>query len=62
MQGFREIPQSDWLPVTDGKGEVDKPLFSPDGKLIYFMLDPSNTCEIRYPDADHHVLGMGGVR
>ena len=38
-QGMREIPQADWLPITDGKARVDKPRFSSDGKLIYFTLD-----------------------
>jgi Tol biopolymer transport system component len=38
-KGLEEIPSSDWLPVTDGKHKVDKPRFSPDGKLIYFTLD-----------------------
>jgi Tol biopolymer transport system component len=38
-QGMKEIPQADWLPITDGKTKVDKPRFSPDGKLIYFTLD-----------------------
>jgi Tol biopolymer transport system component/tRNA A-37 threonylcarbamoyl transferase component Bud32 len=39
LKGMTTIPRSDWLPVTDGKQIVDKPRFSPDGKLIYFTLD-----------------------
>jgi serine/threonine protein kinase len=37
--GFKEIPQTTWFPVTDGRQKVDKPRFSPDGKLIYFTID-----------------------
>ncbi len=39
MRGFREIPGSDWRPVVDSRDPVDKPRFSPDGKLLYFTLD-----------------------
>lgn len=39
MRGFREIPGSDWRPVIDSRDPVDKPRFSPDGKLLYFTLD-----------------------
>ena len=44
--GLQEIPQSEWLPVTDGKGVVDKPLFSPDGRMIYFTSDQAGSRSI----------------
>jgi len=37
--GWNEIPQVEWTAVTDGRHKVDKPRFSPDGKLIYFTQD-----------------------
>ena len=37
--GLQEIPQAEWLPITDGNALVDKPTFSPDGRLIYFTRD-----------------------
>jgi dipeptidyl aminopeptidase/acylaminoacyl peptidase len=46
-KGIQEIPQADWLPITDGKTKVDKPRFSPDGKLIYFTLDGSGTRSVQ---------------
>jgi len=33
----------EWLPITDGATKVDKPRFSPDGRLIYFTLDRDGT-------------------
>jgi Tol biopolymer transport system component/DNA-binding winged helix-turn-helix (wHTH) protein len=33
------IPESGWIPVTDGQFSDDKPRFSPDGKLLYFTSD-----------------------
>jgi len=44
---MKEIPQADWLPITDGKTLVDKPRFSPDGKLIYFTLDAEGSRSIQ---------------
>jgi hypothetical protein len=38
-RGLAEIPRAEWVPVTDGKQRVDKPRFSPDGRLIYFTVD-----------------------
>jgi hypothetical protein len=38
-RGMQEIPRAQWVPVTDGKHTVDKPRFSPDGRLIYFTID-----------------------
>uniref|UniRef100_Q01V31 Periplasmic component of the Tol biopolymer transport system-like protein n=1 Tax=Solibacter usitatus (strain Ellin6076) TaxID=234267 RepID=Q01V31_SOLUE len=34
-RGLQEIPRSEWLPVAAG----DKPRFSPDGSLLYFVAD-----------------------
>jgi Tol biopolymer transport system component len=45
--GFAEILKSDWMPVTDGRQKVDKPRFSPDGKLIYFTQDRDGSRSIR---------------
>jgi Tol biopolymer transport system component len=45
--GMSEIPRSEWMPVADGVGKVDKPRFSPDGKLIYFMQDSEENRGIR---------------
>jgi Tol biopolymer transport system component len=42
-----EIPPGDWMPVTDGRRKVDKPRFSPDGKLIYFTEDGEESRAIR---------------
>jgi dipeptidyl aminopeptidase/acylaminoacyl peptidase len=39
LHGVAEISRSEWMPVTDGRNKVDKPRFSPDGKLIYFTQD-----------------------
>jgi Tol biopolymer transport system component len=38
-RGLREIPPGEWMPVTEGNMRVDKPRFSPDGRLVYFTLD-----------------------
>jgi hypothetical protein len=46
-QGMKQIPPADWLPITDGKTLVDKPRFSPDGKLIYFTLDGEGSRSIQ---------------
>ena len=35
------------MPITDGKAEVDKPRFSPDGKLIYLTQDGERSRSIR---------------
>jgi Tol biopolymer transport system component len=45
--GFSEISRSEWMPVTDGRSKVDKPRFSPDGKLIYFTQDGDGSRGIR---------------
>ena len=44
---WTEIPAGDWMPVTDGRRKVDKPRFSPDGKLIYFTEDGEESRAIR---------------
>jgi eukaryotic-like serine/threonine-protein kinase len=45
--GLAEIPKSAWMPVTDGRQKVDKPRFSPDGKLVYFTQDRDGSRGIR---------------
>ncbi len=45
--GLAEIPRSQWMPLTDGRHKVDKPRFSPDGKLIYFTQDGQESRGIR---------------
>jgi Tol biopolymer transport system component len=45
--GFNEILKSEWMPVTDGRSKVDKPRFSPGGKLIYFTRDGEGSRAIR---------------
>jgi Tol biopolymer transport system component len=37
FNGEAPIPQKEWIPVTDGKGADDKPRWSPDGEILYFM-------------------------
>ncbi len=45
--GFAEILNTEWMPVTDGRHKVDKPRFSPDGRLIYFTQDREGSRGIR---------------
>jgi Tol biopolymer transport system component len=45
--GWAELPESDWMAVTDGRRKVDQPRFSPDGKLIYFTEDAEESRAIR---------------
>ena len=45
--GFSEVPSADWTAVTDGRGKVDQPRFSPDGRLIYFTQDRDGSRGIR---------------
>lgn len=45
--GWNAIPQVEWMAVTDGRHKVDKPRFSPDGKLIYFTQDRDARRSIR---------------
>ena len=47
MRGFQEIPRSDWQPVIESKDQVDKPRFSPNGKLIYFTLDHNGSRSVQ---------------
>jgi len=35
----REVPESEWIPITDFIRENDKPRWSPDGNLLYFTSD-----------------------
>jgi dipeptidyl aminopeptidase/acylaminoacyl peptidase len=35
----RETPQSEWIPITDGKRLDRDPKWSPDGNLLYFLAD-----------------------
>ena len=36
FQGMKPIPEGEWIAVTDGKGLVDKPRFSPDGRPAHY--------------------------
>lgn len=45
--GLAEIAKSQWMAVTDGRHKVDKPRYSPDGKLIYFTQDGDGSRGIR---------------
>jgi Tol biopolymer transport system component/DNA-binding winged helix-turn-helix (wHTH) protein len=36
LTGRSAIPESDWIPLTDGRTSDDKPTLSPDGGLLYF--------------------------
>ena len=45
--GLMEIPRSQWMPIAGGPSPVDKPCFSPDGKLIYFTQDSNGSRGIR---------------
>jgi len=45
FRGMQQLQQSEWLPIV--KGKVDKPRFSPDGKLIYFTLDGEGSRSIQ---------------
>ena len=67
---FREgaaIPLAEWIPVTDGQSDDDKPRWSPDGNLMYFTserdgfcciwaqpLDPATKRPVRSPFALYH--------
>ena len=46
-RGFQEIPRSDWQPVIESRDPVDKPRFSPDGKLLYFTLDRNGSRSVQ---------------
>jgi Tol biopolymer transport system component/predicted Ser/Thr protein kinase len=37
FNGEAPIPEKEWIPVTDGRGAEDKPRWSPDGKILYFV-------------------------
>lgn len=47
FHGMQQIPETEWLPITSESGRVDKPRFSPDGKLIYFMRDGEGSRSIQ---------------
>jgi len=55
-RGFQEIPRSDWQPVIESRDPVDKPRFSPDGKLLYFTLDRNGSRSVQAVRFD---LGSG---
>lgn len=60
FQGMKAIPESEWIPITDGTGHVDKPRFSPDGKLIYFTVDAEGSRSIhavRFDPQSGHAAG-----
>ena len=49
-----------WVPITDGKQWDDKPRWSPDGKVIYFLSDRTglfNVWGIRFNPASGRPLG-----
>jgi eukaryotic-like serine/threonine-protein kinase len=39
FRGADRIPESEWIPVTDGKAYTDAPRWSPNGNLIYYVSD-----------------------
>ena len=47
MREFQQTPRSDWQAVIDSRDQVDKPHFSPDGKLIYFTLDRNGSRSVQ---------------
>ena len=62
MRGFQEIPRSGWQPVIDSKDQVDKPRFSPDGKLIDFTLDRNGSRSVQAVRFDAESGGPMGER
>jgi hypothetical protein len=44
---MQQIPETEWLPITSENARVDKPRFSPDGKLIYFTRDGEGSRSIQ---------------
>jgi Tol biopolymer transport system component len=47
FRGMQQIPEAEWLPITSEGGRVDKPRFSPDGRLIYFTSDGQGSRSIQ---------------
>ena len=47
FHGMQQIPEAEWLPITSERARVDKPRFSPDGKLIYFTRDGEGSRSIQ---------------
>jgi dipeptidyl aminopeptidase/acylaminoacyl peptidase len=47
FHGMQQIPETEWLPITSEGGRVDKPRFSPDGRLIYFTSDGEGSRSIQ---------------
>lgn len=49
-----------WVRITDGKSWDDKPRWSPDGKILYFMSSRTgllNVWAVRFDDVGGHLVG-----
>jgi Tol biopolymer transport system component len=66
-RGAQPVPESEWIPINDGKGFHDEPRWAPDGNAVYYVsdrdgfqciwaqrLDPSTKHPIGSPYAVHH--------
>jgi Tol biopolymer transport system component len=60
FRGTEEIPRSEWIPLTEDKQGLDKPRFSPDGKLVYFTANREGSRAIdalRFDAETGHAIG-----
>jgi hypothetical protein len=68
--GQGHVDSASWIPITDQKGWADKPRWSPDGRLVYYVserdgfrcvwaqrLDPASRRPQGEPFAVHHEHG-----
>ena len=39
FRGRQEVPESEWVAVTDGRQADREPYWSPDGRIVYFLSD-----------------------